>query len=496
MVKKSQSKTLLVFTTCGINLQHLAIEKEAVLNIWDDYDRHVLLSCNGSLPSCYMNPAHNLFGCGLCISRTQKNLATLEFDEKFTIKRSIEEKIKLGSHKVPTSLYGYSYKEIDVGTGVASSLISYRREPNIELARVKELTRAMLNQACSLVDQIEKIDQIEGISCIHLFNGRFYETHPLIEYCRKHQIDFITHEQSGRFTRMRTFFNTTPHSIANRKIEVEQAWAKANPIDKFEIASQWFQGKKERSLKSTTHFAENQVRGKLPEIFEDDKIKIGIFNSSEDEFKAIREWQHTLYTDQKEIIIRILERFQSDDKVVFYLRFHPNLKGHSDKMIRTLEEGNFSNLHIIPPESHIDSYALIESVDKILTFGSTVSIEAAYLGTPSIIYGNSYYASLPSLYRPSNFEDLSSLLLEEDLPSRSGEDLLEIAYYLSTGGDPLQRIKIESKNKVLFDGQSMSVSSIGVLLRTLTRIFDFPLWIKFFKEIKGHHLSLKSLKKL
>ena len=68
------------------------------------------------------------------------------------------------------------------------------------------------------------------------------------------------------------------------------------------------------------------------------------------------------------------------------------------------------NLNIISHESEIDTYDIINSSDLVLTFGSTVALEALYLGKPVGIFGRTYYDQLPNIYKIDNTESMRDLL--------------------------------------------------------------------------------------
>jgi len=58
----------------------------------------------------------------------------------------------------------------------------------------------------------------------------------------------------------------------------------------------------------------------------------------------------------------------------------------------------------------VDSYDIVSAADVVLTFGSTIGIEAAYYGKPSILLGRAVYEDLGSCYVPSSHDELMKLL--------------------------------------------------------------------------------------
>jgi len=81
------------------------------------------------------------------------------------------------------------------------------------------------------------------------------------------------------------------------------------------------------------------------------------------------------------------------------VRIHPaeiRLKGRETKegavqFIHAVFPELPSNIHIVPPESDISSYRLIELSHLILTYSSTIGLEAALMGKPVMVTGQTHY---------------------------------------------------------------------------------------------------------
>jgi hypothetical protein len=61
---------------------------------------------------------------------------------------------------------------------------------------------------------------------------------------------------------------------------------------------------------------------------------------------------------------------------------------------------------VIPPESIVSSYALMDACEKVITFGSTTGVEASYWGKPSILVGRAYYEMTGACYHVRDKEEL------------------------------------------------------------------------------------------
>lgn len=154
-----------------------------------------------------------------------------------------------------------------------------------------------------------------------------------------------------------------------------------------------------------------QHEGLLPEGFKNDLRNVVIFNSSQDEIAALGdEWMdNQLFSTQFDAIEYMIQHAASD--IHFYLRIHPNLKGvyHSGHM-RLYELDKYSSMTVIPPDSPVSTYALMDVCSKVVTFGSTTGVEASYWGKPSILIGRSFYEQSGSCYQVHTRQQLVNFL--------------------------------------------------------------------------------------
>lgn len=493
----SEAATILVYSTCGLSLPHLAIEREIIEKHLLGFSRKVLLKCDASFDSCYFNPLHNMLACALCKKRTRDFIETpFKFDKVYTIENA-EKSLELNfeEFKDVYGLMNYSYKGIDIGRGIGSSMISIKRDVDLDINHYKNYIIKLLEQAAKLVDQIDLIVKREKVTDVLLFNGRFFEQYPILAYCKKRGLNYYTHEKGANFKNYQFIKNNTVHSLIYRKQQLDEVWEsfEGDPVI---TAQKWYEDKKSGNIKTEANFTGEQKASLLPDGFDKGKHNIVIFNSSEDEYKSIKEWQHDLFTDQVDIITRVCQGLIVDKEIKLYLRFHPNMKGLADKQLSALRTQNLTNLTIIIPESPVSSYKLMLEADKVLSFGSRTSIEAAYWGIPSVIYGKSFYQSLASLYNPLDFKALIETLLNKRLKPKKGKDLLQAALFLQERGFNLTYADIKSKNEVYYKGEKMISSVLSLPMSLSFSKEQINIWKENLKLFKNQKLGLKTLKDL
>ena len=101
-----------------------------------------------------------------------------------------------------------------------------------------------------------------------------------------------------------------------------------------------------------------------------------------------------------------------------YLRVHPNLAGVDNRQTQQIAQLDSPLMTVIPADDPTSTYALLRHADTVLSYGSTVGIEAVYWGIPSVLAGASFYRDLGGTYNPATHAELVALLRRRSQPSR------------------------------------------------------------------------------
>jgi hypothetical protein len=170
-----------------------------------------------------------------------------------------------------------------------------------------------------------------------------------------------------------------------------------------------------------------------------------------------------LYPNQQEGLVQLIRdlsarRFDG----ILAIRTHPNSKEPFDLESR-LKDVEHDFVHLIAPESELDSYALLDTCHTVATFGSTIGIEAAYWNKPSILLGPSIYEDLGGTYNPSSHEEAVEMLLCS-LPPRGREAAINYAYYQKTHGVNFIYAHATEVYKATFKGKQLNVHGLAFYL--------------------------------
>lgn len=386
---------------------------------------------------CFFNPknsiyrkilAKNIFDRGIKVlkSKAPKNarLFILEYP-KVSIAKSIYPNIKSIS-----DLKKYTYEGLDLGMATASSIISYKREHKLKTAENKNLINNAFYTSVFAYESLKILLQQEKFDKVFIFNGRFVENRPLLRLCQNYQIPYATHERGGLLDNFLIRENDIPHSIPTAIREIETLWNDGE-VNKVEIGSQFFINRRNKVQQGWYSYVNNQKKDKLPDGFDSSKKNLVIFNSSIDEYEGIDGYSNHLYKDENVAIFRICKELSNRPDIKIFIRVHPNLKGLNNSQINELSQISKinNNLTIIGPDENVDSYSLMAAAKIILTFGSTMGIEAAFWNKPVIFAGRSFAEKLNCFYKPTSHEELMNLILSDNLTPLNNLDAIKYGYW-------------------------------------------------------------------
>jgi len=127
------------------------------------------------------------------------------------------------------------------------------------------------------------------------------------------------------------------------------------------------------------------------------------------------------------------KHFESPDAGQLVVRVHPGEMlgaGHpSTEIVRTALPDLPPHVHLVGPDSDINTYDLIELADMGLVYTSTVGLEMAMAGIPVIVAGNTHYRGKGFTTDPGSVEDyliaIDCALASDE--ARLGEDRRELA---------------------------------------------------------------------
>lgn len=440
----------LVFSACQENI-HVA---DTAMLYENEGNEVLYIVCDGCTGMCTQNLQHSKVACKYC--QFQSNALVKKFPDSIKVEKLSDYDGFIDKKEVENITFSYNnyadikkitFHNVNVGYACVSSYIFKTRNLNPKMDKAfRNFFDTMLKTTCYLVLLQEKIIDTYQPDEVTFFNGRFMENRTLVDLClakdvHYHACDgvFITHNKVLKMV----FYDGMPQSISYMTKVYEEGWK--NPLvplyDKEQIGRWFFESKIKQRFTADKNYVKDQTLGVMPEGWDDNNTNFVIFNSSEDEFCAIGdEWDDASVFENQIVGIKYIceTLLRERPEVKVYLRIHPNLKDIPYKYHTDLYKlpALYSNLTVIPGNSKIASYSLMEKANRIIVFGSTMGIESAYAGKTVINLAGSYYRKLNICYTPNNVAEFTELLLKENLPPLDNYNCLKYGYGMTNPDVP------------------------------------------------------------
>ena len=452
---------ILIYVSTPLLAVHLGYELEIAKQHIKKGDDVYFLVCDKSMLSCDLNENHDSFSCDYCVLRLEHGLDLINFDKSKVYKLELSKFIKyfdIPNFESVQELKKFEYDNLDVGSCTASIMITGYRDCEFDLnskfAKIRCRNSIYTAYAIyqSVLYHLKKINP----DIFYVHNARTSIKRPALRSGQKLGIKTICFDSGYKINQIKLIENTYMHDIKVNKKHIKDFWenAKYTFNEKKEIARKFYLEQKENN------FTKNFIY-KLPDNFDKSKTNIAIFNSSEDEMESIDSWKDTFYNRQIEVISYLVNNYP---QINFYLRVHPNLKDLNNSQTKAIDKLKYDNLVIINANSKLSSYKLLDNCNKIVTFGSTIGIEANYYNKPSILVGRSFYEHLNVCYVAKSYNDLDKFITSDLIPKpKLGS--YKYAYWQVKNNIDLEYWK--SNDAICngsFDGQSMQPNKKDILL--------------------------------
>ncbi|MCP4441332.1 MAG: hypothetical protein GY810_20695 [Aureispira sp.] len=469
------------FTTFTPQFQHF-------LNLMEDLTDKGMnvmsFGCGGELPACYTNVHHSKSKCNVCLGRRKRAIEIVDpkikhFDSKNLSsedEKAIADFLAKIEFKNISDVKKVTYGKFDVGMAVASSLITNFRNPNPDLSKHTQIVRNFFEASVSMyVYMLNNIKQY-SIEEFYIFNGRHGITRAAIRAAEHSGIDYYSLELGSAADRYRLAKNALPHNAEKLRLRIIEDWKKADKATREKDGCIFFEDKKAgRELHKKWNYIKDQVAGLLPKDWDHKKKNIVIFNSSEDEYEAVKDGRSgSVYPNQREAIRLLTEGLlDQQDSTRVYLRMHPNMANKEESANNFLAIKS-PILTTIPPLDPISTYDLVENADIVVAFHSTVGIEAAYAGKPVVVLGSVAYKTLGSTYDPDSHEETLKLL-QSDLVAKPKEGALMYGHYFMFSDIKAPKYKYSDLHNGTYKGHNIRANFLVEVRNKALALFDKPL---------------------
>ncbi len=340
---------------------------------------------------------------------------------------------------------------------------------------------------------------------VYIYNGRMTWYRPLMWLSRKEGRQFIVYEYPVfGHERYLTYLNTHAHDVASQakvlRLLTENPNLEISEILK--VGGAWFENRiKRKSMGFEPIYAGAQQIDRLPDGWDPKGFNISFFVSSQDEINMLEQGSNPLAKGQIGVLKGISDAFPN---ILIHVRIHPNLKGVDPDFVGEIIKlgDDRANIKIIKAESAVDTYSLVKNSSLVVSCGSTVGVEAAYLRVHSLVIGMAFYGEFncTALAKSeSELHNVISALINQDFspfPSRDDAFLGACKYgwaVMNQGVKPQYFQKNAYSNGLMMKDQKETKITASLVIISINRILDFPYSISLaYKKIRKNPLSLKT----
>lgn len=481
----------LFHSSLSLSVPSRAIMYDEALRIARQGEEVEVIYCGGAMTQCAINICGEKTLCALCKSyyrsdrrRFGKWLHFTPFSRLLNPDEWKRIKVMRFDYNNIAELKQLEYRGINIGYGVASAYIS--RSRNIapymdEQARVF-FDASLRNAAVAVAAELVAVERLEP-DHVYLYNGRFADSKPMVEIAQSMGIPYTTLEAVyGIRKNFRVRYEcSSPFSMKYAETQIRQVWRDGleSASVKIEVGKSFFVRRRNAQYSGDKIYVANQIKGMLPEGWDASRHNVVIFNSSEDEFAAIggEYEQKALFSSQLAGLQYIRQCIGQYPNVHVTLRIHPNLSQVHYSYVSDLYKLQNEQFTVVPGDSPISTYALLDAADTVVVFGSTMGAESVFWGKPTILLTGAQYYYLDICYLPRTSQELVEMLVKPLTP----KDRLGAVQY----GYFLMNEQWESPEVLDFDWKLWEVRVLGHTFR-----LEVNNWLKFLGSCKAYAVLL------
>lgn len=430
--------------------------------------------CEGQRIACEARNASSPRVCVTCVSRRAEGESLLPFVPRHhESDRLSEEEERIVESFIADcsswqSIWEVRFENYDVGIAALSTIVSCQNVADYCENRHRQRVNDLIRAGIATYLKARRLVRSYRPNYVYILTGRMTHSRAWLRACEAEMVEFATYDHGSNWSTIKFFPNGSVHSPRIYGLLATMHWrAHEDDPNRSNAGAVFYTNRRERRDPFTGKFIKNQNSGYLPEWWTDDSRWITVFTSSEDEFRAIGdEWAGGIYGDQLNGVRRLASDPRlRDARIRLVVRLHPRMAAFGGALwapYRAIE-----GIHVIPPGDNVDSYTILDASEKVLSFGSTMGIEATYWGRPSILLGPTLYSGLDACYAPQSHDEVVSLCLDRGLMAASPLGALIYGYFLETYEVVLEYLTLDAGGNVLYKGRALTADRVARFLSDL-----------------------------
>ncbi len=311
-----------------------------------------------------------------------------------------------------------------IGRWIESSVHTHLRQTFLDFDNpaVAQTYRSYLYSGALASEGLSRLLDDFRPDTLLLFNGRMSSLRIAFELARARGVRVVLHERGNLVDTLALSENALFGNYENAN-KVWETW-KDVPLttSEMEKVRAYFENRRRGRglnwhsyIQSTGSVAEKEFRAALG-LRPNSRVTV-LFTTSEDEIIAGYDRSLPLvYPRQIDWVRHTIEIFKDRPQDDLVLRLHPNTAGKLARLgSNTQDLETFINLkaslpknvRMVMPDEPVDSYALMETANLGLTYGSTVTLEMSSIGKPVIIACHGFFYDRPFAFNLRHRDDLA-----------------------------------------------------------------------------------------
>lgn len=374
--------------------------------------------------------------CGECIRFVDKSVKRFEHQEIRLSDLLVEDQARKILGKVVENpnldnVEDFLKQEVVYNDIIMSSFATeYKLSSDFSLkALSKEQFNALVNilrSAVILHLSFRSFFQKSTVKSVHMWNGRFIVQRAFLLAARESRVPCFVYERGP---------NALPILMLNESATyqwsalIDSMNSRRFPFDFKEAFSRRYNFLLNKALGFTyyafTDFPDKAHLDKVMKRAASRRI-VSCFSSSDYEFLDYQGVSYdrtgALFSTQQEFILWICSLVKAHKDNFFVIRIHPNegkrslskkvaISDFGARIIDQIEKLGVDNVEIIGPDDPLSSYSLLSVTALSITYASSIGIEAAQLGVPSLVVGDAFYRNTGAAHLPRSLADAEDYIL-------------------------------------------------------------------------------------
>lgn len=306
------------------------------------------------------------------------------------------------------------HKEIPVSDCAAASMRKYLKKYRLDLDDIETQTtfEKFLIAGIMIVDAVEKLLEQYNITLTIINEPNYIQGAVPARVCKKYGVDVYT--QCKGYHEGQLIFGNTSNRDSMPQFGDDELTAQAVNIelseDQQEEIDNLMQERKGGEVTRVFHTTNTDLS-----VNTADRPLVGIFSHLL--WDAALEPDRALYDDIYDWLDETIQIAEQKQDVKFVIKSHPaeNIHGANERTgdwLRETHEPLPENIDFLPPDTDVNTYALIENLDAGIVYASTVGLEMSYEGVPVVTGGYPPYHGFEISHDPKNKSAYRDLIQE------------------------------------------------------------------------------------